>query len=212
MGEMAQRTEEQLDRLATMIPGARVHRIEARFGGKRPEILPGGIDLGEQDPGAHRRTLPPLSAAWEGRKVNLEFSPAPAPETWWMNLYVSGTSPVPLTLTALHTTGFTRSGPVAQQSFRTGDEAFDALYDAASSTPETALRILEDPENRQRIMAMGEIERLTLDRKFIRLMRLVDEFSDIEAEGLKRTISEMALLATHLEASASSAVGQAPPS
>jgi hypothetical protein len=143
-----------------------------------------------------------MTAVREGRKVHLEFSPAPDPDTWWMNLYVSGSSPVPLTLTAVNTAGFTRSGPLAQQSFTTGDERFDGLYDSASSTPDRAREILADPETRERILAMGEIERFTLESRFIRLIRLVDEFSDIEAEALNRTILEMVFLAVHLEARA----------
>ena len=204
MGEMARQTEEQLERLVTLLPEAQLHRIRASTGSARHEILPAGIDLGGSAPPAQRQSIPAMSAVWQGRRVNLEFSPAPAPETWWMNLYVSGSSPVPLTLTAVATAGFTRSGALAQQSFQTGDPGFDSLYDSASSTPDPARKILEDPETRQRILAMGEIERFTLDSRFVRLIRLVDEFSDIEAEGLRRTIQEMALLAGHLEAQAAS--------
>ena len=203
IGEMARQTEEQLEKLHTMIPDSQLHRVRSAPPPKRPEILPSGIDLGESGPPAHRHALPAMSAVREGRKVNLEFSPAPAPDTWWMNLYVSGSSPVPLTLTAVDTAGFTRSGPLAQQSFTTGDEQFDGRYDSASSTPDRARQILEDPETRQRILAMGEIERFTLESRFIRLIRLVDEFSDIEAEALGRTILEMVLLAGHLEEQAS---------
>lgn len=204
MGEMARQTEEQLELLVNLIPGARLHRMQSSRPTGRPEILPAGIDLGDVKEPPRTHTLPALTATCEGRKVNLEFSPAPLPDNWWMNLYVSGASPVQLTLTALDTAGFNRSGLVAQQSFLTGDERFDALYDSASSTPESARRILEESENRERILAMGEIERFTLESKFIRLIRLVDEFSDIEAEGLQRTIFEMARLAAHLEERASS--------
>lgn len=203
MGEMARLTEEQLEILATRIPGARLHRLAAGKPRTTKEILPGGIDLQAQEeppPGP----LPAMTAVVEGRKVNLEFSPARDPDTYWMNLYVSGRAPVQLTLTAVNTAGFTRSGPVAQQSFHSGDERFDALYDAMSSTPDRALPVLQDPANRERILAMGEIERLTLESRFVRLIRLVDVFSDIEAEGLHRTILEMAQFATHLEESAAS--------
>ncbi len=199
MGAMARQTEEQLEKLLTMIPGSELHRVRSTPPPKRPEILPAGIDLGESGPPSHRHTLPAMTAEREGRRVHLEFSPAPSPDTWWMNLYVSGSSPVPLTLTAVDTAGFTRSGPLAQQSFTTGDAHFDGLYDAASSTPDRAREILADPETRQRILAMGEIERFTLESRFIRLIRLVDEFSDIEAEALNHTILEMVLLAGHLE-------------
>lgn len=204
MGEMARQTEEQLEILVTRIPGARLHRMAPAKPRTSKEILPGGIDLEaaeEPPPGP----LPAMTAVCDGRKVNLEFSPARDPDTYWMNLYVSGKAPVQLTITAVDTAGFTRSGPVAQQSFHTGDERFDALYDAMSSTVDMARKVLEDASNRERILAMGEIERLTLESRFVRLIRLVDEFSDIDAEGLQRTIVEMAQFARHLEESAASA-------
>lgn len=203
MGEMARQTEEQLEILVTRIPGARLHRIGPAKPRTSKEVLPEGIDLEEQAEPGHR-PLPAMTAVCDGRKVNLEFSPARDPDTYWMNLYVSGSSPVQLTITALNTEGFTRSGPLAQQSFQTGDERFDALYDAMSSSADAARRIMEDPANRERVMAMGEIERLTLETRFVRLIRLVDEYSDIDAEGLRRTIFEMAQFATHLEERAAS--------
>lgn len=206
MGEMARQTEEQLEILVTRIAGARLHRMASSRPRPAKEILPGGIDL-EATPAEVSAPLPAMTALCQGRKVTLEFSPAPEPDTYWMNLYVSGACPVQLTITAVDTAGFTRSGPVAQQHFRTGDERFDALYDSMSATADEARRILEEPANRERILAMGEIERLTLESRFVRLIRLVDEFSDIEAAGLERTIEEMARFASHLEDSASSAAG-----
>ncbi len=202
MGEMGRQTEEQLDLLLNLIPGARLHRMQSSPQPPRPEILPFGIDLGSQQPTAERPHLPTMVADLKGRTVQLEFTPAPEPDTWWMNLYVSGSSPVPLTLTALNTADFGRSTRVPWQSFQTGDPRFDALYDSASSTPDEGREILADPATRQRILAMGEIERFTLESRFVRLIRLLDEFSDIEAEALNRTIREMVELAGHLESQA----------
>lgn len=198
MGEMARQTEEQLERLITLVPGAKLHRLSRKGGAPRKEILPAGIDMAEDEDDGHR-PLPAMAVVFDGRKVNLEFSPARDPDTYWMNLYVSGNCPIGVTVTAVTTEGFVRSGPMALQSFKTGDEKFDSLYDVMSTSTDEARRLLEDAENRQRILAMGEIERLTLETRFLRLIRLVDEFSDIEAEGLRRTIQEMAQLATHLE-------------
>jgi len=202
MGEMGRQTEEQLDLLLNLVPGARLLRMQSSPQPPRPEILPFGIDLGPEQPTAERPHLPTMVAELEGRTVHLEFSPAPEPDTWWMNLYVSGSSPLPLTLTALNTAEFGRSTRVPWQSFQTGDPRFDALYDSASSTPDEGREILADPATRQRILAMGEIERFTLESRFVRLIRLVDEFSDIEAEALNRTIREMVQLAGHLESQA----------
>ncbi len=202
MGEMGRQTEEQLALLLNLIPGARLCRVQSFPERPRPEILPFGIDLGSEKSTEERPHLPTMVAELQGRTVHLEFIPAPEPDTWWMNLYVSGSSPVPLALTALNTAGFGRSTRVVWQSFNTGDQRFDALYDSASSTPDEGREILADPATRERILAMGEIERFTLESRFVRLIRLVDEFSDIEAEALNRTIREMVQLAGHLESQA----------
>ena len=57
---------------------------------------------------------------------------------------------------------------VVWQSFKTGDQRFDALYDSASSNPDEGREILADPATRERILAMGEIERFTLESRFVR--------------------------------------------
>lgn len=201
-GEMARQTREQLQRLVAIWPEVKLHLLSR--GGAEPTerraIHPAGIHLAEVEPEPWE-PLPAVEVVHLGRRVTLDFSPAESPDTYWMNFWVAAHSPFKFTITwrdTRHFQGVSRG--VAMQPVRVDDEAFSRKYDVMSVDAEWAERFLSVPANRQLFLDMGEIERFTVADRYLRLTRLLDEFSDIEAEkGLKRTLQKLAELAITIE-------------
>ncbi|HXE73729.1 MAG TPA: hypothetical protein VNO81_13790 [Candidatus Nitrosotenuis sp.] len=201
MGQIAEMVEEQLERLVTMVPEARVHRLEQRKGGAARDILPFGIEVDTSQPRPSHVPLPALSMVVDSRKVNLDFLPAGKEDNYWMNLYVAATSPCKIQITAAATGLYTAAagGRTPLQPYRTGDPEFDAAYEVMSADLERARQLLGDAASRRHILDMGEIEKFTVAPRYLHLVRLVDTFQDVEAQGLLRTIREMAALARIIE-------------
>lgn len=198
MASMGQYTLEQLEKIVGLIPGSQLMGWHKQAYVAPKQILPAGIEVREEPP-EERVILPNLVATCAGRKVSVEFSPAPHPENWWMNMYVSGSLKVLFSLTAADTTWFTRGGLVPQFDIPTGDELFDSQYSALSSKPDEAKEFLRDKKQRDLISSIGKFARFTADRRFVRVTWLVDDQSLVEANSLKKTIEQIVELAADIE-------------
>ena len=198
MATVGEHTVEQLEILRGLLPESRLLGWPKKTMAERKEILPADIEIGDTVR-AGRLVLPNFVALVDGRKVSIEFSPAPQEESWWLNMYVRGDMTFPLIVTSADTEWHTRGGLVPVFDFTIGEEMYDSLYISASSKPSVAKKFLVDIKHRDLILGVGAFKRFSIDRRFVRLTRLLCQESPADANDWVATIKKLIGVANFVE-------------
>ncbi|MBQ7568369.1 hypothetical protein IJT17_06145 [bacterium] len=206
---------ENLHTLEGAFPGAQLMRAVALpSSGPSAVIMPRGFDhLKDASAPKSRPVIPAFLADIDGRAVRLEFSPAPSPDVWWLNVFsgvvscpccfaITGRATLPWFQRCLET--------AAVEEFTLASWKAGADYILTSAESARAKALFSSAERCAELQELGSFVHLAVAPRFARLVREVSSPDAVTAEKLREEMELWAGFVKRMEGWLAEADGVVP--